>query len=109
MRIDLRDGQWADLRERITHATDKEIRNARTVSFKNDGQAFDWTTTLVRAFVRDWHVQDPDGVPIPIADADAIDRAPDDIVDVLFEAAAAAWIGATDPNPSTPPSSDDSP
>jgi hypothetical protein len=104
-RIELRDGQWADLRERITHGTDKAIKNARLVSRKDDAQAFDWTTVLVRAFVRDWSVRDPDGQPIAIADADAIDRAPDDVIDVLFSAAAEAWVGATVPNSPTPPSS----
>ena len=104
-RIDLRDGQWADLRERITHGVDKDIRNARTVSRQNDGQAFDWVTVLVRAFVRSWSVNDPDGNPIPLTDADAIDRAPDDIVDELFGKAAELWAGATVPNPPTPSSS----
>ena len=106
MRVELRDGQWADMRERITHGTDKAIKNARTVSLRDNSVAFDWTTVLVRAFVRDWHVQDPDGVAIPIADADAIDRAPDDIIDTLLTTAAELWTGATVPNAPTPPSSD---
>lgn len=106
MRVDLRDGQWADLRERITHGVDKDIKNARVVSVRDDGHAFDWTTVMVRSFVREWSVQDPDGIPIALADADAIDRAPDDIVDELFGKAAELWTRATVPNPPTPPSSD---
>ena len=106
MRVELRDGQWVELREHITHATDKQIKTARAKGLSDPATAFDWTTVMVRAFVREWSVNDPDGAAIPLADADAIDRAPDDIIDVLFEKAASAWIGATIPNPSTPPLSD---
>lgn len=105
-RVELRDGQWADLRERITHGADKEIRRARNAAKANPEAVFDWSTVIVRAFVRAWSVQDPDGTPIDLADADAIDRAPDDIVDALFTPAAEAWLGATIPNAPTPPSSD---
>lgn len=106
MRIELRDGQWAELREHITHGTDKDIKRARTASMKDDTVAWDWVTVLVRAFVRDWHVSDPDGNPIPITDPDAIERAPDDIVDTLFPLTVEQWTGVTIPNPPTPPSSD---
>jgi hypothetical protein len=51
-------------------------------------------------------VLDPDGVPIPLEDPDAIDRAPGDIIDDLSLAAAETWSRATVPNPPTPPSSD---
>lgn len=104
-RIELRDGQWADLRERINHGTDKELKRAVIRSRTEAEAAFDANTFLVRAFVRDWHVQDPDGQPIAIADTDAIDRAPDDIVDQLATAAVELWTGATVPNVLTPPSS----
>jgi hypothetical protein len=98
MRVELRDGQWADLREHITHATDKQIKVARLQAMKDDTVAFDWGTVLVRAFVRDWNVKDPDGNPITIADPDAIERAPDDIIDELFDPCSEAWAGATVPN-----------
>jgi hypothetical protein len=98
MRIELRDGQWAELRERITHSVDKDIKRARNRSFANSEDAFDWVTVIVGAFVRDWNVQDPDGNPIPVGDPDAIDRAPDDIIEELFTPATEAWVGATVPN-----------
>ena len=101
-RIELRDGQWAELRERITHAVDKDIKKQRTAILKAEEGPWDWPTVLVRTFVRDWNVKDPDGSPIPITDPDAIERAPDDIIDTLFEKAAEQWVGATVPNPPTP-------
>lgn len=107
MRVELRDGQWAELREHITHGVDKQIKRARVKGQANPEDAFDWQTVLVRAFVKEWHVLDPDGAAIPVADEDAIDRAPDDIIDALFPKAAEAYTGATVPNDPTPPSSDD--
>jgi hypothetical protein len=102
MRVELRDGQWADLRDHITHAVDKTIKVARLKAKSQDADAFDWQTILVRAFVRDWSVKDPEGNPIPITDPDAVDRAPDDVIDALWVKAAEAWTGATVPNPPTP-------
>lgn len=97
MRVTLRDGQWADLRERITHAVDKDIRRSRAKGLTDLTEAFDYATVLVRAFVRDWNVSDPDGKAINLDDPDAIDRAPDDIVDELAQHAADQWTGATIP------------
>jgi len=108
MRIELRDGQWADLRERVSHGIDKELKKAIVRGRADPLDAFDADTALSRAFVRDWRVNDPDGRDIPIGDPDAIERAPDDIIDVLAKAAAEAWTGATLPNAPTPPSSDGS-
>jgi len=108
MRIDLRDGQWADLRERITHGVDKELKRAVQRGRDAPVERFDVDTVLVRAFTRSWYVLDPDGAVIPLSDADAIDRAPDDIVDKLAVAALDLWTEATVPNVPTPPSSADS-
>lgn len=106
MRVDLPDGQWADMRERITHGQDKDIKRARVRVEANPESLVDWPTVIVRAFVREWNVRDPDGNPIPLGDPDAIDRAPDDIVDTLFGKAVDAYKAATVPNAPTPPSSD---
>jgi hypothetical protein len=105
MRVELRDGQWAELRERITHADDKDLKRAFRKGRKDDELQPDFETLVVRKYVRDWHVNDPDGNPIPLTDEDAIDRAPDDIVEQLVVAAGEIWTGM-DLTP-TPPSSDD--
>jgi hypothetical protein len=108
MRIELRDGQWAELRERINHADDKDLKRAVQRGRDDPMEKWDVDTIIVRKFLRDWHVSDPDGNPIPVTDEDAIDRAPDDIIEKLALAAGQAWVGATVPNEPTPPSSDDS-
>ena len=106
MRIELRDGQWADLRDRITHGVDKDIKRAVVRAQRDSLDAFDYETVVTRAFVRDWLVRDPDGRDIPIGDVDAIERAPDDIISALAIAAAERWTAVTIPNVPTPPSSD---
>jgi len=102
MRVDLPDGQWADLREHINHGTDKHLKRAWRKGKEDPDLAFDIDTELVRAFVRTWQVNDPDGNAIPWTDADAVDRATDDVVDELATKAAELWSGVTAPNAPTP-------
>lgn len=105
MRVELPDGQWAELRERINHATEKRVKVALNRGHANAELAFDFDTEVVRAFVSDWSVKDIEGLPIAIADVDAIERAPGDIIDRLAIEATQVWTGRTFPNLPTPPSS----
>ncbi|HXJ66731.1 MAG TPA: hypothetical protein VNN79_23480 [Actinomycetota bacterium] len=102
MRIELRDGQWADLRDRITHGQDKEIKRAGVRVEANREALVEWPTVLLRAFIEAWNVKDVDGNPIDLADPDALDRAPSDIIDVLFPHAVAQQKATTVPNSPTP-------
>ncbi len=102
MRLELRDGQWAELRERISHGADKRIKLQRRKGADDDAAALETDDVLIREFVIAWLILDPDGNVIPLADADATDRLPDDIADELVVAAAKTYIGATVPNAPTP-------
>lgn len=104
-RIELRDGQWAELRERITHGQDKLIRRAYLASDRAD--MVEAQTVKLRQFITAWEVRDPNGALINLTDADAIDRMPEDLADLLHEEADKHYGRATRPNPLTPPSSDD--
>jgi hypothetical protein len=104
VRIELPDGQWAELRDRITHAQDKELKRAIERARANTELWVEVDTLTVRTFVRDWFVKDPDGNAIPPSDGDAVERAPADIVDTLYEKAAELYTGATDTNPTLPSS-----
>ena len=106
-RIDLRDGQWAELRSHITHGQDKAIRRRIVAGNSDPAQAFDLETEVVRAFVADWYVKDDVGAAIVLSDTDAVERAPSDVIDDLFNAITPLYLGASRPNPLTPPSSDD--
>ena len=105
MRIDLPDGQWAELRERITHAEDKQIKRARRKARDNPEETWDDLTVALRVFVTAWNVRDLDGQPIDLSAADAMDRCPMDIADILAEPIITLYSGATVPNEPTPPSS----
>jgi hypothetical protein len=108
MRIELRDGQWAELRERISHGQDKEIKRAWVRGAADRDLLVDAQTTVVRQFLRAWYVNDLDGQPIAADAADAVERMPDDIVDEIYAKASELYKATTVPNPSTPPSSDGS-
>lgn len=101
MRIELRDGQWADLREHITHGAEKRIRRSL-----KDPDDFEFMTTVVDVYVRDWYVKDPEtNEAIPVDAPDRIDRAPDDVIDVLLTESQKLWKSTETPNPPMPPSS----
>jgi len=108
MRLELRDGQWAELHERLTHAEDKALKKLRIQGQDDRTLYFDWQTEIVRTFTKRWHVLDREGQSIPLEDPDAIERAPSDILEALFEPASDLYLGATVPNAPTPPSSGDS-
>jgi hypothetical protein len=108
MRIELRDGMWAELREHITHADDKRIKSAYRKADKDEDAVDDLNTLVVRIYAKAWNVLDPDGRPIPLEDVDAIDRAPDDIIDALVPECSQLWKANLRPNPPTPNSSADS-
>lgn len=102
MRLELRDGQWADLRERISHGADKRIKIAWRRGQNDETQTLELDDVLIREFVTVWHVLDVDGQAIPLADADATDRLPEDISDAIAVAAGELYRGVTVPNPPTP-------
>lgn len=99
-------GQWAELRERITHGQDKEIIRARQrVKADPTGAAHDDQTVALQVFVRDWHVLDVDGNPLDVNQPDVMDRCPMDVADVLFAHIMTLYTRTTVPNSPTPPSS----
>lgn len=102
MRLELRDGQWAELRERISHGADKRIKIANRKGRDDDASALEIDDVLIREYVTAWHVLDIDGAAIPLTDPDATDRLPEDISDAIAIAAAEHYSGATAPNAPTP-------
>jgi hypothetical protein len=101
MRIELRDGQWAELRERIDHGAHKRIKVAIRKGQESDVAAVDLDDVVIREFVTSWHILDLEGHAIPLADVDALDRVPSDVADELLTAALEAHQAASVPNPST--------
>jgi hypothetical protein len=111
MRIDLRDGMWAELHEHLTHAEDKRIKAQYRKSLDTEGDDSEGdalNTLVVRIYTKAWHVLDRDGNAIPLSDEDAIDRAPDDVIDTLVPECSKLWKAHLAPKEPTPSSSDDS-
>lgn len=108
MRLDLRDGQWAEIREHISHGQDKEIKRAQWRARSDPTAAIsEGDTTALRVFIKSWSVNDPDGNPIPLTDGNAIERMPSDIADeIAVKVNAIYHPEATVPNAPTPPPSD---
>lgn len=99
MRIDLRDGQWAEIRDVISHGAAKAVVRA---SRADDLELMNATTM---AYVKAWDVKDPDGLPVPFDAPDAFDRLPSDVAQAIYEQVLLRWKAARDTSP-TPPSSD---
>lgn len=102
MRVDLRDGQWADLRERLSYAQARDVRRA-SLAIRDDPLATaDFDIAIVRAYVSAWHVLGLDGAAVPV---DTPEAAPDDIIQRLLAWTLDIWNGQPDPK-DTPASSD---
>jgi hypothetical protein len=103
MRIELPDGQWADLRDRITHGQVKDVIRAIRVD------DLEFMAVVTRTFVRDWYVLDTDGATIPVDAADGFDRLPSDVASAIYNEVLPVWRAANptkDKLAPTPPSSD---
>ena len=102
MRVDLPDGQWADLRERLSYAQARDVRRA-SLAIRADAEALaDFDIALVRAYVSAWHVLGIDGTAVAV---DNPEQAPDDIIQPLAARALEVWNAQPDPK-GTPASSD---
>ena len=96
MRIELPDGQWVEVRERISHGARKKVIRAV------EEDDLEGMAAITMAYVIAWEVRDPDGVPIPFDAPDAFDRTPDDVAKQLYDEVLKRWKSLTDTSP-TPP------
>lgn len=88
MRLELADGQWAELRERLTYAQAREIRATLLAVDEDHARLADLDLGLVRAYVSSWHVLDLE------ANAVALDQpqsAPDDVIQAIAVEAMRRW------------------
>ena len=100
MRLQLPEGGWADLRERLTYGAAREVRTVLA-----DARLVDLDLALVKAYVSDWAVTDPDGHSVALAQPET---APDDVIQFLAGEALKIWNADAlpkampGPSPSTP-------
>lgn len=100
MRIELRDGQWAELREHPSHGQVNIVRRALLRAGEDLEAAVDVALAYVSAYVIAWSVHNGEG-DVPLSSA--VD-APDDIVQAIAAAAQGLYAGRPDPKDSAGPS-----
>ena len=83
-RLDLPDGQWADLLVRPRHAEYVAIKRVA----EGDSEV-DWQLEMARQFTKDWLVRDEDGKEASLKDWSKIDP---DITDAIFQEALNRWL-----------------
>ena len=88
MRLELPDGQWAELRERLTHGQATRIRAASIRAKADPGAGADLPTAFMEAFVSSWHVLDFDGHAVSL---ETPENAPDEIMVDICAAAVDIW------------------
>ena len=102
MRVELPDGQWAELREELTHGQTKRLKRAIFRAVEDTAAGPDVDTEFIAVYVASWSLL---GIGPPPDDTDArlpiIDGLPEPIARAIAEKAAAIWSGRADPNAST--------
>jgi len=114
MRVELPDGQWAELREELTHGFTKRLQRA-IYRVAEDGISYgpELATEFVAVYTSAWSVRGVGEIPPAqtASDLDArlplIDSLPESVVQAIFDKASELWRGRADPNASaaTSPSS----
>jgi hypothetical protein len=77
MRVELPEGQWADIADVVTHGREKAITKAGLAAREDITKAADIPTAIISAFLIAWHVRGEDGQDLPVTD---IDSAPDELL-----------------------------
>lgn len=87
-RLDLPDGQWADLLVKPHHGEYVEISRAAEAAEDGSGSWTDWALEVGRQFTKRWHVVDEEGQDLDIADWSKADP---DITDAICTEAQNRW------------------
>jgi hypothetical protein len=96
VRLQLPEGGWADLRERLLYGAAREVRTVLA-----EARLVDLDLALVKAYVSDWAVTDPDGHSVPL---DKPESAPDDVVQAIARDALKLWNADALPKATPEPS-----
>jgi len=105
-RVDLADGQWAIVRDVLTHGQTKEMQRAYLRGAQDPTEFPDTYTAAIRAYVVEWHVRTPDGAECPLTSPD--DAAAPAVEELVERHLITRWRGRADPNGTAPASPDTS-
>lgn len=87
-RLELRDGQWADLSTRLTWGQYQSI-NAAILGLADDASretVIEVSTVWAKAYTRAWNVRGPDGHELPLEDASWLVADAEVVEDITREA-----------------------
>lgn len=98
MRLELGSGQWAELRERLSYGSAREVRLALLTAEEDRLAMADTDMALVVAYVSAWNVLSITGEAVPL---DRPADAPDDVVQAIAIASLRLWNGKPDPKDMT--------
>lgn len=98
MRVELPNGQWAELRESLTYGQARGIRRIFLAANDDHGLLADVDFEMVKAYLLSWNVQSTDGSSIGIEQAE---EAPDAIVQAIKDVVWDLWNGKPDPKDTT--------
>jgi hypothetical protein len=82
-RLDLPDGQWADIERRPTHGTMRRISKDTGRLGRTDPLAGE--DVIVANLVTDWLVRDSEGSEVPLAKREAWDRIPQETFSLVSD------------------------
>lgn len=94
MRLELPDGQWAELRERLNYGPARDVRRAFVLADVHDGFKADVDLALVKAYVSNWNVLSAEGTAVPI---ETPENANDLAIQKIAAAALEVWNDQADP------------
>lgn len=95
MRLELPDGQYADLRDRLTYDQAREVRRAFLAKEIDPMSMADFDLTLVRSYVSGWNVLDREGHAVAIDGS--LGEVPDDLIQKIAQTALDDWNGKAVP------------
>jgi hypothetical protein len=82
-RLELPDGQWADIEHRPTHGTIRKIGKETDRLGRSDPLAGE--DVIVGNLVREWYVKDGDGSEVALDKRDTWDRIPQDTFSLISD------------------------
>ena len=96
MRLELGNGQWAELRERLTYGQAQPLRSAMGATKQDWAHSDELTDAFLVAYVESWHVLDLNGNPVTFEDRA---QASDTVIQDVVLKAAELWKGMKMPVP----------
>lgn len=94
MRLDLPNGQWAELRDRLDYGPARLLRRAYLATIDDRAAGADVDLELVKAYVVAWDVNDTDGSAVLLSEPW---EANDEAIQLIAAAAAKKWNQMADP------------